>query len=170
VTQIVRQFDQDRCHRIQPVNTYKVWGREELIINDPLGYCGKRLIVKPHAASSIHFHRSKTETFYVNKGILRLALFTRDFTFDNVLGGIRCHCLLEKHEEPADAFLRQPELFFLVEGDILRIPPFFPHCFWNIDDALAIFTEFSTPDSPNDSYRLRNSIAKFAGEQPDLSF
>ncbi len=168
--ELVRHFNDD-CFLIEPKFVPKVWGCEEHIVNHPLGYCGKRLTVIPHAACSIHFHRAKSETFFIEFGVLHIALFKRDFTKDEKLGGIRCHILLGRQEEPADAFLREPEILKLYPGQALQLPPFTPHCFWNPKVGPPVrFFEFSTRDDPNDSYRLKLSVAGFFGEQPDLSF
>jgi len=45
----------------------KVWGWEEVIVNQPL-YCLKRLHLKGGFQSSLHYHRIKTETFVLEKG------------------------------------------------------------------------------------------------------
>ena len=45
----------------------KVWGREEWIVNSDL-YCGKKLILKKGYRCSIHHHKIKDETFYIQSG------------------------------------------------------------------------------------------------------
>ena len=45
----------------------KVWGHEEWIINIP-EYCGKKLVFKEGYQCSMHHHKIKTETFYVQEG------------------------------------------------------------------------------------------------------
>ncbi len=45
----------------------KVWGHEEIIVNSSK-YCGKKLVLKKGFRCSIHYHKEKDETFYVNKG------------------------------------------------------------------------------------------------------
>src|SRR3989344_620376 len=44
----------------------KVWGSEEWIVN--YDYCGKKLILKRGFRCSMHYHKKKDETFYINKG------------------------------------------------------------------------------------------------------
>jgi len=44
----------------------KEWGEERWIVNR--NYCGKLLILKKGYRCSLHHHRIKDETFYVNKG------------------------------------------------------------------------------------------------------
>lgn len=51
----------------------KVWGHEEWIVNTD-NYCGKRLILKKGYQSSLHYHKTKDETFYVDKGKVLLEL------------------------------------------------------------------------------------------------
>lgn len=52
----------------------KVWGTEELIINEP-EYVLKRLTIKKGCHSSIHVHKTKKETFFVVQGYLKLVKF-----------------------------------------------------------------------------------------------
>ena len=45
----------------------KVWGREVWMANTDL-YCGKKLILKKGKRCSLHFHKNKDETFYIQEG------------------------------------------------------------------------------------------------------
>jgi mannose-6-phosphate isomerase-like protein (cupin superfamily) len=45
----------------------KVWGREEWIVNNEL-YCGKKLFVRSGWRCSLHYHKVKHETFYIQQG------------------------------------------------------------------------------------------------------
>ena len=45
----------------------KVWGEEHWIINNEK-YCGKKLILKKDYRCSLHHHKIKEETFYVQSG------------------------------------------------------------------------------------------------------
>lgn len=47
----------------------KVWGEEHWIANTPL-YCGKKLLLKKAFRCSIHYHKLKHETFYVQSGLI----------------------------------------------------------------------------------------------------
>lgn len=51
----------------------KVWGKEEVIVNNGL-YCGKILHLNKGARSSLHCHRVKHETFYVLDGRIHLEI------------------------------------------------------------------------------------------------
>ena len=44
----------------------KVWGKEIWIVNRD--YCGKKLVLNKGFRCSMHYHKSKDETFYVIKG------------------------------------------------------------------------------------------------------
>ena len=47
----------------------KAWGSEDCIINNNK-YCGKRLLLNRGYQCSVHYHKIKEETFYVNQGIV----------------------------------------------------------------------------------------------------
>jgi mannose-6-phosphate isomerase-like protein (cupin superfamily) len=44
----------------------KEWGEERWIVNRD--YCGKLLILRKGFRCSLHYHKTKDETFFVNKG------------------------------------------------------------------------------------------------------
>ena len=52
----------------------KDWGYEEWIVNNEL-YCFKKLFIKKDHQCSIHWHKEKDETFYIESGELELLLF-----------------------------------------------------------------------------------------------
>jgi mannose-6-phosphate isomerase-like protein (cupin superfamily) len=45
----------------------KSWGYEEWIANTDK-YCGKRLVLKKGKRCSVHYHKNKDETFYIEEG------------------------------------------------------------------------------------------------------
>ncbi len=47
----------------------KSWGREEWIVNNEM-YCGKFLYLNKFHQSSMHYHKIKHETFYLDEGII----------------------------------------------------------------------------------------------------
>src|SRR3989442_1625546 len=51
----------------------KGWGREIWIANGPL-YCGKILEIDRGKRCSLHYHRLKTESFYLRSGQLKVRL------------------------------------------------------------------------------------------------
>ena len=50
----------------------KAWGEERWIVNRD--YCGKLLVLKKGFRCSMHHHKNKDETFYINKGRVLLEL------------------------------------------------------------------------------------------------
>jgi mannose-6-phosphate isomerase-like protein (cupin superfamily) len=57
------------------ITVKKVWGNELIIANSPL-YCGKILTLFSRHRCSIHYHRIKTETFYILSGLVLMELET----------------------------------------------------------------------------------------------
>jgi quercetin dioxygenase-like cupin family protein len=55
----------------KPTITPKIWGREICFSNSPL-YCGKILEFNKNYHGSSHFHKQKTESWYILKGQLML--------------------------------------------------------------------------------------------------
>ncbi len=55
----------------------KGWGEERWIHNDEF-YCGKILVVRQDKHCSLHYHKLKTETFYIQSGHVRLELTDLD--------------------------------------------------------------------------------------------
>lgn len=102
----------------------KGWGGEYWIHNDEL-YCGKKLVLLAGKRCSLHFHKLKTETFYVQSGRLKMEL---------------------RHPDG-----REEELI-LGAGDALHLPPGTIHRFTGIEDS-EIF-EFSTQHFDEDSIRI----------------
>ena len=47
----------------------KSWGSEDWVVNNEK-YCGKILSLKRGYQCSVHYHKIKEETFYVNKGLV----------------------------------------------------------------------------------------------------
>lgn len=105
----------------------KVWGYELEIVNTP-DYCGKILVVNQGYRCSIHQHKIKDETFYINKGIV-LVEWENDGT-------------------------RFEKIMYKTEG--IRIFPNMPHRFTGIAPISEII-EFSTHHEDNDSIRSTKS-------------
>lgn len=51
----------------------KEWGREIWMANTEL-YCGKILELKQGKRCSLHFHKNKDETFYIQKGMVLMEI------------------------------------------------------------------------------------------------
>lgn len=105
----------------------KGWGYELIwATNDK--YCGKIMVFeKAGNKFSMHFHREKDETWFVNSGKFKL-----------------------RYIDTATATVYEKEL---VEGETWHNPPLMPHQLEALVDGSSI-TEVSTPDSVQDNYRI----------------
>ena len=104
----------------------KGWGREVWIANNAR-YCGKILEIKKGKRCSLHFHKLKTESFYLRRGRLRIRL-----------------------KDSIDAeTIRE---FDLHEGECMDIPAGLVHQMQAIEDSELY--EFSTQHFESDSYRI----------------
>jgi mannose-6-phosphate isomerase-like protein (cupin superfamily) len=109
---------------IQP----KVWGREIWIANNDL-YCGKILEIRKGRMCSLHFHKLKTESFYLRAGRLKVRI-----------------------KESADSEVI--EEFEMGAGQCMDVPPGLVHQMEALEDAELL--EFSTQHFESDSHRLVN--------------
>jgi mannose-6-phosphate isomerase-like protein (cupin superfamily) len=105
----------------------KGWGYELIwATNDK--YCGKIMVFeKVGAKFSMHFHREKDESWFVNNGKFKIRWI-----------------------DTATATLYEKELN---EGDTWHNPPLQPHQLECLVAGSSI-TEVSTPDSVEDNYRI----------------
>ena len=105
----------------------KGWGFELIwATNDK--YCGKIMVFeKVGSKFSMHFHKEKDETWFVNNGRFLL-----------------------KWINTTDATLHEQEL---KEGDTWHNPPLQPHQLIALEAGSSI-TEVSTADSVEDNYRI----------------
>ena len=114
--------------------TLKSWGREELIYNHL--YCCKLLVYdREGIASSLHFHRLKTETFIVTSGE-----FLIEWALVNMLG-----------ESQADS--KQTEYF--EPGRSINLAPYTAHRIRCIKKGVIV--EASTRDDETDCVRIEPS-------------
>jgi mannose-6-phosphate isomerase-like protein (cupin superfamily) len=104
----------------------KGWGREIWIANNPL-YCGKILEIRKGRRCSLHYHKLKTESFYLHKGRLKIRVK------DSVDSG-------------------RLDEFEITPGDCMDVAPGFVHQMEALEDS-ELF-EFSTQHFEADSYRL----------------
>jgi len=138
--------------RIDPYDIDKVWGRERHIVkvippgSHDAGYTGKVLTLDQGFQSSIHFHVEKTETFLVVRGVVHLEIY--DFIK-------RPKRLEPKHL--SRKYLKFRTVLQLNEREGVTLYPYTPHRFWTECKKGAEFIEFSTPDHPDDSYRITRS-------------
>ena len=105
----------------------KNWGYEIIwATNDK--YCGKLLCFgNPGCKTSMHFHKDKDETWFVNSGQFKLTLI--DLSTGEVKEGI------------------------IKEGDVIHNPPLQPHQLEALTSNGIIF-EVSTEDNTEDTYRI----------------
>jgi mannose-6-phosphate isomerase-like protein (cupin superfamily) len=104
----------------------KGWGREIWIANNPL-YCGKVLEIRKGRRCSLHYHKLKTESFYLHKGRLKIRV-----------------------KDSADS--DRLDEFEISPGDCMDVAPGFVHQMEALEDS-ELF-EFSTQHFDTDSYRL----------------
>lgn len=112
----------------------KTWGFEEWLCNNEM-YCGKILVVGKDRFCSFHYHKIKTEDFYILNGSVKF----------------------EHQEIDKDGNLQgQRETIILNTGDTIHLKPFTVHRFTGITNITQII-ETSTQHFEEDSYRLEPS-------------
>lgn len=116
----------------------KTWGYEIWIENSSL-YCGKHLHVCPQKKCSVHYHKNKTETFYIIRGCLIVELST----------------MLDKQFWTETKDIKR---ITLNKGESLTIDPLTAHRFYCGSNESCDFIEFSTYHDDNDSYKIIESI------------
>ena len=105
----------------------KGWGYELIWSTNEL-YCGKIMVFeKAGNKFSMHFHKEKDESWFVNSGRFLL-----------------------KYIDTKTATVYEKEM---KEGDVWRNPPLLLHQLIALEDNSSV-TEVSTPDSVDDNYRL----------------
>jgi len=104
----------------------KGWGREVWIANNTQ-YCGKILEIMKGKRCSLHFHKLKSESFY-----------------------LRCGRLHIRVKQSVDTETMHE--FELVEGECMDIPTGLVHQMEALEDSELY--EFSTQHFESDSYRL----------------
>jgi len=114
--------------RLEPVIVTKLWGAEFIQVNTP-DYCGKIMVVNPGFVCSRHKHEVKDECFSILDGVMSLEVGSEESI----------------------------ETFTLEAGQVFRLEPGTYHRFNAVGDWPCTFVEFSTHDSPEDSYRLEPS-------------
>jgi mannose-6-phosphate isomerase-like protein (cupin superfamily) len=104
----------------------KGWGREVWIANNRL-YCGKILEIRKGKRCSLHFHKLKTESFYLRVGRLKVRV----------------------KESPESETMEE---FELRGGECMDIPRGLVHQMEALEDAELL--EFSTQHFDSDSHRI----------------
>jgi len=119
----------------------KGWGSELWIANGK-EYCGKKLFMISGRKFSAHFHKSKTETFYISapgSGEIWYAQLPEDIK-NNAPDTMR------------DWWEKNKVVMYLKQGDIFHVPRYMVHQV--IAETDLEFFEFSTQHFDEDSYRI----------------
>lgn len=103
----------------------KGWGCEEIWADEP-GYCGKNMVFDTGKRFSMHFHRTKDETWFVQSGVFTLRWIDTETA--------------RVHEQA------------LTTGQTWRNPPLLPHQLICLEAGTVV--EVSTYDDPKDNYRV----------------
>lgn len=105
----------------------KGWGFEIIWATNDL-YCGKILnFNKPGCKTSLHFHKDKSKSWFVNSGSFKLRYI--------------------------DAKTAELKELILKEGDTFNVPCLQPHQLESLSNNAMIF-EVSTKDTVEDNYRI----------------
>lgn len=134
------------CKDSQNVEFHKKnWGHEVWMANCEL-YCGKLLVLYRDLRCSIHYHKLKDETFYIQDGLILMRVWEEPFEIPEDAWGHGERLPLPRGCSP-DEFLMHP-------GDRLVIPQNTPHQFVGVDPKSTII-EISTQHFEDDSYRIQ---------------
>ena len=139
----------------------KGWGYELWIANND-DYCGKLLHVVKDRHLSFHFHKKKSETFYVQNG--KMLVFLGYGTGDEKKEAFKKYMKRIKHGyETVEEIVKSYEsglsdigdysdVFIMGPGDVLDLPAGTPHSAYALETTE--FFEFSTLHEDSDSYRI----------------
>ena len=109
----------------------KGWGGEYWLHNDE-NYCAKLLVFNKGKRGSFHFHKTKQESFLVNRGRIHCTFCDVDEQ-GNLKEETRCEQILDS-------------------GSFIDVPSYRAHQLLAIEDSEIV--EFSTQHFEEDSYRL----------------
>ena len=127
MNEIGEKVAQLKGHPRPPIHVEpKGWGREIWIANNAL-YCGKILEIAKGKRCSLHFHKLKTESFYLRAGRLRVRV-----------------------KESAEAATITE--FELHQGQCMDVPQGLVHQMEALEDSELY--EFSTQHFDSDSHRI----------------
>lgn len=134
----------------------KGWGYEDWIVNSEK-YCGKLLFFKRGKKCSFHYHKIKTETFYVHKGELKVWWSDDDVHSDLMKNQMypvdkKGQAITSDGEKLEIKQFSQHGIIVLEEGDTFQIPIGLRHMMEGVKDTWLF--EFSTQHFDEDSYRV----------------
>ncbi len=139
------------CSSLWPNTTVpivaKSWGYEKHIANSK-DYCGKLLHIVAGKAASVHYHKRKDETFYLQSGAVEVFMF---------MDGIKLEQWYKDKKEPPSLAETHDmmERIILRQGMRLHVPRRAAHQIIALEDSNLF--EFSTEDFASDSYRIISS-------------
>ncbi len=122
---------------MKPEEHPKGWGKEMWIANTK--YCGKKMWLFKGKKCSVHYHKNKEETFFIQSGKMECTLWP------------------EGYPGPAKKLILGP-------NDTVHLEPGMIHQFIGIDEETEFF-EFSTHHEEEDSYRLAPGDSQTSGMQ-----
>ena len=125
----------------------KGWGHEIWMANCEL-YCGKLLVLYRDLKCSIHYHKLKDETFWLQDGLILMRVWEEPFEMPRGREWYARQGVAFVGDPPA------PDEFLMHPGDRLVIPPNVPHQFVGVDPKSTII-EISTQHFEDDSYRIK---------------
>ena len=108
----------------------KLWGLEEWLVNNDK-YCAKFLWITPGFQCSLHYHRTKCETFIALDGLIHVEYYIDNKRMETLLVGRN--------------------------RDTLTLLPNTPHRFYSIGGEGGLLLEVSTTHSDEDVVRLEPS-------------
>jgi mannose-6-phosphate isomerase len=123
----------------------KKWGYEKIIENNQ-DYCGKLLHIVTGCATSLHYHKRKHETFYLESGKVRLYFSNDIVEIQQVIDDGKVLYLFAP-----GLGLKLPDIT-MHPGDKFDIPPMMAHRIVALEDSKIY--EFSTHHEDKDSIRL----------------
>jgi len=123
----------------------KGWGGEKWIANKQ-EYCLKLLYLIRGKKCSVHFHKIKDETFYIQSGLVRLTYMAPEFwAYDEKKMLTPEYRDMWNVDDTVTTVTLSP-------GSVFYVPPMMIHEFYGLQDS-QIF-EVSTQHFDEDSYRI----------------
>jgi mannose-6-phosphate isomerase-like protein (cupin superfamily) len=106
----------------------KLWGSEVWVLNNE-HYCLKILTLKKQHSCSLHYHKEKNESFFINEGKVYI-----------------------EYKDMKNQLENEIKAAILVPGDRIDLSAYTLHRFVGLDDYNGMF-EISTHHEDSDSYR-----------------